>query len=157
MTLRLKTLAPDFKLLDQDGKLHSLSDYTGKWVLLYFYPKDNTTGCTVQACALAESFPNFKKLKVVVLGISVDSVASHKKFANKYELPFILLSDEEKKVVRKYKVWAQKSMYGRKYMGTLRNSFLIDPQGNIAKMYEKVKPAEHAEEVLEDLKELQKK
>ncbi len=110
----------------------------------------------MQACALAESFPNFRKLKAVVLGISVDSVVSHKKFANKYELPFILLSDEEKKVVKKYKVWAQKSMYGRKYMGTLRNSFLIDPQGNIAKMYEKVKPAEHAEEVLADLRVLQK-
>jgi peroxiredoxin Q/BCP len=151
------TKAPVFSLVDQDGKVHKLSDYKGQWVLLYFYPKDNTTGCTVEACAITEEFANFQKLKVKVLGVSIDSVASHKKFAEKYNLPFTLLADVDKKVVQKYKVWAEKSMYGRKYMGTLRTSFLIDPKGKIVKIYEKVKPALHAGEVLEDLKELQKK
>jgi peroxiredoxin Q/BCP len=154
--LKINTKAPDFSLPDQNGKIHKLSDYKGKWILLYFYPKDNTTGCTIQACVLAEEFPSFKKLKIVVLGVSIDSVLSHKKFEGKYNLPFTLLSDEGKKVVRKYKVWAQKSMYGRKYMGTLRQSYLINPKGVIVKIYEKVKPLLHAEEVLTDLKKLQR-
>ena len=156
MALMVKIKAPDFSLPDQDGKVHKLSDYKGQWVLLYFYPKDDTSGCTLEACTITEEFANFQKLKAKVLGVSIDSVASHKKFAEKYNLPFTLLADVDKKVVEKYKVWAQKSMYGRKYMGTLRTSFLIDPQGKIAKVYEKVKPAEHAGEVLEDLRELQK-
>lgn len=157
MPFKINTKALDFSLPDQNGNIHKLSDYKGQWVLLYFYPKDNTTGCTAEACAISEEFANFQKLKVTVLGVSVDSVASHKKFANKYNLPFTLLADEDKKVVKKYKVWAQKSMYGRKYMGTLRTSYLIDPKGKIVKIYEKVKPLIHAEEVLVDLKELQKK
>ncbi len=156
MAIKINSKAPNFKLPDQDGKIHKLSDYNGQWVLIYFYPKDDTPGCTTEACGLRDNFPKFGKLKVKVFGISTDSVGSHKKFAEKYKLPFTLLADEDKKVVEKYGVWAEKSMYGRKYLGTLRNSFLIDPQGKIVRIYEKVKPSEHAEQVLVDLKELQK-
>ncbi len=155
--MKLEQTAPDFTLPDQDGNKHKLSDYKGQWALIYFYPKDDTTGCTTEACAIRDNFPKFGKLKAKVLGISIDSVASHKKFADKYKLPFTLLADEEKKVVNKYGVWQEKSMYGRKYMGTVRNSYLINPVGKIAKIYEKVKPATHAEEVLNDLKKLSKK
>ena len=154
MNLRVNAKAPDFSLADQDGKIHKLSEYKGEWVLLYFYPKDDTTCCTVEACGMRDSFPQFKKLKLTVLGVSVDSVKSHKKFAEKYKLPFALLADEEKKVVEKYGVWAKKKFMGREYMGTLRTSFLINPEGKIAKIYEKVKPPVHADEVLHDLKEL---
>lgn len=150
--MKEKTKAPVFALPDQDGKIHKLSDYLGKWVLLYFYPKDDTSGCTKEACMIRDELPNFKKLKCKVLGVSVDSIASHKKFAEKYGLPFTLLADENKKVVAKYGVWQEKSMYGRKYMGTVRSSFLIDPSGKVAKIYEKVNPETHAEEVLQDLK-----
>ena len=148
--------APEFNLLDQDGKSHSLSEYKGGWFLLYFYPKDNTEGCTKEACALRDDFLGFKKLDVKIVGVSVDSVKSHKKFAEEYQLPFTLLADEDKTVVNAYSVWGEKSMYGRKYMGTLRTSFLINPEGNIVKIYEKVKPAEHSREVLEDLKSIAK-
>jgi peroxiredoxin Q/BCP len=148
--------APDFTLLDQKGKSRTLSDYNGQWVLLYFYPKDDTPGCTTEACALRDYYPNFSKLKAQVFGVSVDSVKSHKKFAEKYKLPFTLLADEEKKVVHAYGVWAEKKFMGREYLGTLRTSFLIDPKGKIAKIYEGVKPAVHANEVLEDLKTFQK-
>lgn len=154
MKLEEKQKAPDFTLPDQDGKAHTLSDYKGSWVVVYFYPKDNTPGCTKEACAFRDSFPDFKKLKAVVLGISVDSVKSHDKFAAKFELPFTLLSDEEKKVVKAYGVWGKKKFMGREYMGTMRTSFLIDPDGTIAKIYWKVKPAEHADEILADLAKL---
>src|SRR3989344_5069825 len=147
-------LAPEFELSDQDGKTHRLSDCRGKWVLVYFYPKDDTPGCTKEACSIRDNWPDFKKLKLTVLGISVDSVKSHDKFAAKYELPFTLLADEEKKVVKQYGVWAKKKFMGREYMGTLRTSLLIDPKGKIAKKYEQVKPEIHAEEVLKDLKKL---
>jgi peroxiredoxin Q/BCP len=146
--------APDFSLLDQEGKAHTLAEYRGKWVLLYFYPKDDTPGCTKEACTLRDALPNFKKIKAEVLGVSVDTVASHKKFADKYGLPFTLLADPEKKVVELYGVWGEKNMMGRKYMGTKRTSFLIDSEGVIKKVYEKVKPDIHAEEVLKDLKAL---
>lgn len=119
-----------------------------------FLPKDDTPGCTIEACTLRDSFPNFAKLKAKVLGISVDSVESHKKFIDKYKIPFTLLSDAEKKVVNLYAVWEKKKFLGREFFGTLRTSFLINPQGKIAKVYEGVKPAEHAEQVLEDLKSL---
>lgn len=155
--LKQKQKAPLFSLPDQNGKVHNLKDYLGKWVLLYFYPKDDTPGCTKQACALRDNFPAFKKLKITIFGISVDSVKSHLKFAEKYELPFILLSDEDKKVVLKYSVWAKKKFMGREYMGILRTSFLIDDEGKIAKIYEDVKPEVHAEEVLSDLKSFLKK
>ncbi len=144
--------APDFKLKDQEGKYHKLSTYKGKWVLVYFYPKDDTPGCTKEACLIRDNFPNFQKLGIVVLGISVDSVESHKKFAQKYNLPFTLLSDDKKEVVKKYNVWGKKKFMGREYEGTLRTSFLINPQGKIVKIYENVKPEIHAEEVLTDLK-----
>ena len=146
-------MAPDFELPDQNGKLHKLSDYRGKTVLLYFYPKDDTPGCTKEACSIRDSQSNFKNLTTVVLGVSVDSVESHKKFAEKYGLPFPLLSDEKKEVVKLYGVWGKKEAAGLKHqeLGTLRSSFLIDPEGKIAKIYEKVKPEIHAEEVLEDV------
>ncbi len=148
---RVGTEAPAFNLPDQEGKMHALKDYAGRWVLLYFYPKDDTPGCTVEACALRDNFPKFKKLKAAVLGVSVDPVKRHAKFAEKYELPFILLSDEGKTLVNAYGVWAKKKFMGREYMGILRWSFLINPEGKIAKIYEDVKPAGHAEEVLKDL------
>ncbi|MDO8495743.1 MAG: thioredoxin-dependent thiol peroxidase [bacterium] len=152
--IKVGQLAPDFSLPDQNGKEHKLSDYRGKWVLLYFYPKDDTPGCTKEACAIRDNLPDFKKLKTVVLGVSADSVKKHAKFAEKYELSFTLLADEDKKVVKQYEVWDEKKFMGRTYFGILRTSFLIDPQGKIAKIYEKVKPEIHAEEVLQDLRSL---
>ena len=151
---KIGSRAPSFKLKDQNGKTYSLRDYSGKWVLLYFYPKDNTPGCTKQACAIRDEFPAFKKLNCIVFGISIDSEASHKKFEEKFNLPFTLLADTEKKMVNAYGVWAEKKLAGREYMGTLRTSFLINPEGKIAKVYEKVKPELHAGEVLSDLKKL---
>ncbi len=148
MKLKIEQSAPDFTLPDQEGKKHKLSDYKDGWVLIYFYPKDDTPGCTKEACSIRDNFPKFKKLKAIVLGISVDSVKSHNKFAEKYKLPFILLADEDKRVVKKYGVWAKKKFMGREYMGTLRTSFLINPMGKIAKIYEKVNLEVHAEEVL---------
>ena len=153
--LAVSKSAPAFTLLDQDGIKVALSDFSGQWVLLYFYPKDDTPGCTKEACAIADSFPTFEDLDAVVLGVSADSVESHKKFAQKYKLPFRLLADTDKKVVEKYGVWGEKSMYGRKYMGINRMSYLIDPDGKIAKIYHKVKPETHAQEILTDLRELQ--
>lgn len=152
MKLKEKQLAPDFELPDQNGKIHRLSDFCGQWVLLYFYPKDDTPGCTKEACAIRDSFPDFKKIKVKVFGVSVDSVKSHKKFSEKYNLPFTLLADEKKEIVKKYGVWGKKKFMGREYYGTLRTSFLIDSQGKIAKIYENVKPEFHAGEVLDYLK-----
>lgn len=148
--------APDFKLPSQDNEIHSLKDLKGQWVLLYFYPKDDTPGCTTEACAIRDNYPAFKKLGIKVFGMSADPVKKHQKFADKYDLPFTLLSDEEKTTLKAYGVWSKKKFMGREYMGILRQSFLIDPKGKIAKVYEKVKPAEHAEEVLEDLKALKK-
>lgn len=150
----LNSPAPEFTLPDQDNKMHSLSDYRGQWVLLYFYPKDDTPGCTTEAVSIKYSFPDFKKLKIQVLGVSVDSIASHKKFATKYDLPFPLLADAEKEVVKKYGVWGKKKFMGKEHDGIFRTSFLIDQKGKIAKIYEKVKPDQHAEEVLNDLKAL---
>lgn len=154
MKLKQGNLAPDFTLLDQDGKSHTLSVLRGKWVLLYFYPKDDTPGCTVEACTLRDNLPKFKRLKAKVFGVSVDSVKSHAKFAKKYGLPFTLLADEDKQVVKAYGLWGKKKFMGREYMGTNRASFLIDPDGKIAKVYENVKPEAHAQEVLADLKDL---
>ncbi len=143
--------APLFTLSDQKNTPRSLVDFLGQWVLLYFYPKDNTSGCTAEACAIRDDFHGFKKIKATVLGVSTDSVKSHAAFAEKYQLPFPLLADTEKKVVNLYGVWQRKKMMGREYMGTVRTSFLIDPKGKIVKIYEKVKPMEHAQEVLRDL------
>ena len=154
MTPTLGKKAPAWTLPDQDGNMHALADYAGSWVLLYFYPKDDTPGCTKEACAFRDNFPKFKKLGVQVFGVSVDSPKKHTKFIEKYSLPFTLLADEEKKMVNDYAVWAKKKFMGREYMGTLRMSFLIDPEGKIAKIYEEVKPETHADEVLADLKAL---
>lgn len=154
--VNLNKKAPAFTLMDQKNKVHKLSDYTGQYVLLYFYPKDDTPGCTIEACSLRDSWPNFKKLKCKVLGVSVDGVESHKSFAKKFELPFILLADDKHKVVQKYGVWQEKSMYGKKFMGIVRTSFLIDPRGKVVKIYPNVKPETHADEVLQDLAGLPK-
>ncbi len=154
MVLQRGAEAPAFSLPDQDGKMHGLRDYKGKWILLYFYPKDNTSGCTKEACAIRDEFPRFGKLDAVVLGVSKDSTESHRRFADKHGLPFTLLSDADTKVQKAYGAWRRKKMAGREYMGTFRMSFLIDPEGRIEKIYEKVKPAEHAAEVLEDLKDM---
>ncbi len=151
MQLKIGDKAPDFSLPDQHDAMHALSDYKGGFVLLYFYPKDNTPGCTKEACGIRDAFPKFEKMNARVFGISVDSVESHKKFADKYVLPFTLLSDKDKEVVKRYDVWAKKKMMGREYMGIVRTSFLIDPKGMIIKIYEGVKPETHAEEVLKDL------
>ena len=144
--------APDFTLPDQDGTPHTLSSYRGKWVLVYFYPKDDTPGCTIEACTIRDQFKDFKKIDAVVLGVSTDSVKSHKKFADAYALPFTLLADEHKEVVGSYGVFGEKKFMGKTYMGTSRTSFLINPKGDVAKVYEKVKPEIHAAEVLADLK-----
>ena len=144
--------APAFTLPDSDGKKVSLKDFAGKNVVLYFYPKDMTSGYTAEACDFRDAHPNFKKLKTVVLGVSVDPEKSHQKFRDKYELPFTLLSDEDKKVVEKYGVWQEKSMYGRKYMGIVRTTFVIDEKGKVKKVFPKVKVKGHVEEVLNAIK-----
>ncbi len=152
MTPAIGTPAPAFSLPDQNGVMHTLEEVKGKWALLYFYPKDATPGCTVEAQTLRDSFPDFGSLDAVVFGISADSVASHKKFADKHKLPFTLLADTDKKMVQAYGVWGKKKMMGREYDGIFRTSFLVAPDGTIAKVYENVKPAEHAAEVLADIR-----
>ena len=142
--------APSFKLLDQHEKSVSLSDFKGRWLLIYFYPKDNTPGCTKEACTIQENLSQFNKLQLAVVGVSPDSVDKHQKFADKYQLKFSLLADTEKEMSQAYGVWGMKKFMGREYMGVNRMSFLIDPKGKIAKVYPKVKPAEHATEVLTD-------
>ena len=149
--LEVGTKAPDFTLPDQNGNMHSLSDYRGKKVILYFYPKDNTPGCTKQACGFAERYPQFIEKGAVVLGISKDSVASHKKFEEKYGLPFTLLSDPELKVIQAYDVWKEKKNYGKTYMGVVRTTYLIDEEGKIAKAFDKVKAADNPEQMLGEL------
>jgi len=144
--------APQFTLPDSDGNKISLKDYLGQKVVLYFYPKDNTSGCTKEACDFRDSIAQFKKLKTAVLGVSKDSQSSHIKFRDKYDLNFPLLSDVDTKVIQKYGLWKEKSMYGKKYMGVERTTFLIDEKGRIEKIYKKVKVSEHVEQVLKDLK-----
>lgn len=143
---------PKFTLFDSNGVRISLDDFKGWKVVLYFYPKDMTSGCTKEACDFRDEFPDFKKIKTAVIGISPDSVESHKKFSDKYKLPFILLSDEKKSVVEKYGVWKEKSMYGKKYMGVERTTFVIDENGIIKKIFPKVKVDGHVEEVKKVLK-----
>jgi peroxiredoxin Q/BCP len=141
--------APDFKLMSDQGKVVSLKDFKGKSrVVLYFYPKDDTPGCTVEACAFRDNTRRMEKLDAVVLGVSPDGVDSHSKFVDKFKLPFMLLSDEDKKICELYGVWVKKSMYGKEYMGVARTTFIIGKNGKIGKVYEKVKPEGHAEEVL---------
>jgi len=140
--------APDFETTDQDGRPVSLKALAGKKVVLYFYPKDDTPGCTKEACAFRDGFAEFRTRKIEILGVSVDNEKSHKKFAQKYDLPFRLLADTEKKIVNDYGVWGQKSLYGLKYTGISRVTYLIDEKGKIAAVWPKVKPAEHAKEIL---------
>ena len=140
--------APDFTLPDKEGKLVSLSDFAGKKVVLYFYPRDNTPGCTRQACAFGGAYERFKKENTVVIGVSKDSVASHQKFAEKYALPFVLLSDPELAAIQAYGVWQEKKNYGKVSMGVVRTTFVIDEQGVIEKVMPKVKPDTNAEEIL---------
>jgi len=141
--------APDFTAATTDGRSVSLAGFKGKNVVLYFYPRDDTPGCTKEACAFRDEFSAFKRKDTVVLGVSIDSSKSHAKFAEKYKLPFTLLADEDKQIVEAYGVWGQKSFLGRKYMGTHRITFLIGPDGRIKKIWPTVKPADHAKEVLE--------
>lgn len=143
--------APEFTLPDKDGNKVSLSDFKGKKVVVYFYPKDNTPGCTQEACDFRDNFPEFNKINAEVIGISKDSVKSHEKFSDKYELPFKLLSDEDTKVIQDFGVWKEKKMFGKSYMGIVRSTFIIDEQGVIQKVFPKVKVKEHIEEVLKEL------
>ena len=150
--LEIGTKAPEFTLPDKDGRNVSLSDFLGRKVVLYFYPKDNTPGCSRQACAFAAAYEGFKAQNVVVIGVSKDSVASHLKFAQKYDLPFILLSDPELQAIQAYDVWQEKKLCGKVGMGVVRTTFLIDEAGNIEKVMPKVKPDTNAAEILAYLK-----
>ena len=147
--LEIGAKAPDFTLNDQNGNPVSLSDFAGKRVVLYFYPRDNTPGCTRQACAFAQDYDGFKEKDVVVIGVSKDSVASHLKFAQKYELPFILLSDPELQAIQAYGVWQEKKLYGKVSMGVVRTTYIIDGQGCVEKVMPKVKPDTNAAQILE--------
>ena len=149
--LEIGTPAPDFTLPDQNGTPHTLSDYRGKRVILYFYPKDNTSGCTKQACGFAGLYPQFQEKGAVVLGVSKDSVASHKRFEQNHGLPFTLLSDEDKTVIQAYDVWKEKKNYGKVTMGVVRTTYLIDESGVIVKAFGNVKAAENPARMLEEL------
>jgi peroxiredoxin Q/BCP len=150
-TLKIGDKAPDFTLPAVDGSSVSLKDLKGKKVVLYFYPKDNTSGCTKEACAFRDEIGKFEKDGTVIIGVSSDSIESHRKFADKYELPFTLLSDEKKSMIKAYGVWKQKSLYGKKYMGIERSTFVIDEKGKIAQIFRKVQVDGHVAEVLAGL------
>ncbi|MBR7020311.1 MAG: thioredoxin-dependent thiol peroxidase [Lachnospiraceae bacterium] len=147
------TKAPDFTLPDQNGTMHSLKDYRGKKVILYFYPKDNTSGCTKQACGFSERYPHFREKGVEILGVSKDSVESHKRFEEKYGLAFTLLADPERKVLEAYDVWKEKTNYGKVSMGVVRTTYLIDEKGVIIRAQDKVKAADNPEEMLQAISE----
>lgn len=149
--LEVGTKAPDFELPDQNGKLHKLSDYLGKRVILYFYPKDNTPGCTKQACGFSELFPQFSEKGAVILGVSKDSIASHKKFEEKYGLTFTLLSDTQRKVIELYDVWKEKKNYGKVSMGVVRTTYLVDENGFIIKANDKVKASDDPKNMLKEI------
>ena len=146
--------APQFNVPDQNSNNVSLNDYKGKWIILYFYPKDMTPGCTTEACNFRDEYSVFQQKGIVILGVSKDSVSKHKKFEGKYDLPFPLLSDENSTICEDYGVWQEKSMYGKKFMGITRATFIINPDGLIAKVYPKVKVKEHVAEILADLENL---
>ncbi|MBT4352892.1 thioredoxin-dependent thiol peroxidase [archaeon] len=150
--LKIGDSAPDFKLSDKEGKLFRLSDFKGKKVAIYFYPKDNTPGCTKQACNIRDNFSVLEKEGIIIIGISIDDEKSHEKFVDKYNLPFILLSDKEKEVVNKYGVYGEKSFMGKKYFGTSRKTFLIDEEGEIVHIIEKPKVSNHAQEIIDCFK-----
>lgn len=151
--LEIGKKAPDFTLLNQDNESMSLSDFKGKKIILYFYPRDNTPGCTKQACGFGELYPSFVERGVQIIGISKDSVASHKRFKDKYQLPFILLSDPELEAIKAYDVWKEKNMYGKKVMGVVRTTYLIDENGMIIKAFEKVKAADNPQNMLKEIEE----
>jgi len=146
--------AINFSLLDQDGKIHKLENYKGRWIVLYFYPKDDTPGCTKEACNFRDSFREIQKLGVQILGISKDSVTSHKKFAEKYSLNFPILSNEAKEVIKAYGAWGEKKFMGRTFEGTLRKTYLIDDKKEVRKIYNNVNPLNHSSEVVKDIKNL---
>ena len=146
------TKAPDFSLSDKDGNIHTLSDFSGKKLVLYFYPRDNTPGCTRQACAFAAAYEDFRKMDIAVVGISKDSTASHAKFAEKHSLPFILLSDPELSAIKAYDVWQEKKNYGKVSMGVVRSTYIIDENGVIEKVFPKAKPDTNAAEILDYLR-----
>ena len=146
--------APSFTLNDQDGKPHSSEEYKGKWVVVYFYPKDDTPGCTIEACSFRDNISELTKKDIIVFGISKDSVKSHKKFADKFKLPFPLLSDPELTTIKAFGAWGKKKFMGREFDGILRKTYIINPAGEIVKTYEKVEVNEHAQEILQDIKQL---
>ncbi len=148
--------APSFTLLDQKEQERSLTEFKGKWVVLYFYPKDDTPGCTKEACMIAEVYGEFASLGAVVLGVSADSPASHRTFIEKYKLPFTLLSDPKTEMIKSYGAWKRKLLFGRKFLGIQRMTYLIDTEGNVARVYPNVDPASHALQLLNDLKSLMK-
>ena len=152
--LEVGQLAPEFRLQDQDGLTRSLSDARGRWVVVYFYPKDDTPGCTREACSFRDDLPRFEGLNAWVWGVSADDEQAHRKFARKYELNFPLLVDPGKEILGAYGAWVEKSMYGKTYMGVARITYLIDPEGRVARVWPKVKPEEHAAEVAAALEEL---
>lgn len=155
MPLSIGDSAPDFTLPDQDGRIHTLSEYRGKPLVLYFYPKDDTSGCTKEACGFRDDYSAYQTAGVTILGVSPDSSKSHTNFITKYELPFTLLADLEREVLRMYGAWGLKKMYGREYEGVLRTTYLIGADGKIVKIYKKVKPAAHSAEILAALEELE--
>lgn len=152
--LKVGDMAPDFSLKDAEEKTVTLSDFKGKKVVLYFYPKDNTSGCTKEACSFRDVYDDILETGAVVIGVSPDSTASHEKFRNKQNLPFYLLSDQDHLVAESFGAWGEKKMYGKTYMGIIRSTFIIDEEGKIVKVYPKVKPADHGTEILKALKEL---
>lgn len=154
MSIEINKLAPDFKLMGSDGKEHSLSDYKGKNIVLYFYPKDNTAGCTTEACDFRDNIQSFHNLNAIILGVSRDSLASHDKFITKLSLPFVLLSDPDETVCKLYDVIKEKNMYGKKYMGVERSTFLINKEGILIEEFRKVRVKGHIEKVLDKLKEI---
>jgi len=153
MAVSVGVPAPDFILPDENGTQRRLSDYRGQTVVLYFYPKDDTPGCTTEACNFRDDYSAYTEAGVTILGVSADSVKSHEKFKKKYGLPFPLLADENHIVCEQYDVWGEKQFMGRNYMGVLRTTFLIDPNGKVKKVFEKVKPSEHSVEMLAAIKE----
>lgn len=145
--------APSFKLQDSEGKVHSLEDYHGKTIVVYFYPKDDTPGCTKEACSFRDDYSAFKEAGIEIIGISPDTIESHQKFSEKYDLPFTLLADPDHEVSKSYEVWGQKKSFGREYEGIFRTTFIVGPEGKIKRVFENVKPSEHSQEVLEEISE----
>jgi thioredoxin-dependent peroxiredoxin len=154
MTIKMDGAAPDFSLPDENGNYHKLSDFKGKPVVLYFYPKDDTPGCTKEACNFRDDYADYKKAGLEIIGVSPDNVTSHSKFKAKYDLPFLLLADKDHAVCQLFGVWGRKKFMGREFDGVLRTSFLIDPKGKVVKIFEGVKPADHSKEVLAEFLKL---